>query len=456
MKRLLPLVVVALVALPTLLIARPALAFVEAQKVVSPGGIEAWLVEDHSIPVIALNVGWRGGAALDPEGKSGLANMASGLLDEGAGGLDTLAFRTELENLAIGLSFDAGQDNFTGSLKTITENRDRAFELMRLALTEPRFDAEPVERIRSQILTGLTFDQEDPQTIAYRRLSESMFGDHPYARPVKGTLETVPKITVDDLRSFAKTRLTKDRMKIGVAGDITPEQLKPLLDQTFGALPAKSDLPEVPDVKPTLGQTIVVDKGIPQSVAVFAEDGMERDDPDFYAAYVDNYILGGGGFSSRLMEEVREKKGLAYSVYSYLQPLDHAALIVGGTATNNARMAESLEIIRREWQRMAEHGPTPEELQNAKTYLTGAYPLRFTSTGNIAAILMSMQLDGYPIDHLKTRNEKVEAVTLEDAKRAARTMLEANKLTVVVVGQPEGLQQAKAGPQQGEAGKAAN
>lgn len=412
---------------------------VQGQRVISDGGIEAWLIEDHSIPVIAMEIGFRGGAALDPPGKEGLAHMVSGLLDEGAGDLDSLAFRRALETQAISIRFDVGPDVFSGSLRTLTENRERAFELLRLALTAPRFDAEPVERIRAQILTGLKFDAEDPQQIAQRRLAALMFPDHPYGRPPKGTPESVKAITVDDLRGFVRTRLTRDRLKIGVAGDITPDQLKSLLDKTFGALPETGAAPTVADVTPRTGMTEVVEKDLPQSVAVFAETGLPREDEDFYAAYVVNYILGGGGFASRLTEEVREKRGLAYSVYSYLYPLDHAALVIGGTATNNARMGESLQVIREEWRRMAEEGPTETELADAKTYLTGAYPLRFTSTPNVAAILMSMQMDGYPLDHLETRNDKVEAVTLEDARRAARRMYDPAELSVVVVGKPSGV-----------------
>lgn len=426
------------------LLALPAQA-IEAQKVVSDGGIEAWLVEDHSIPVISLDVGWRGGAALDPQGKEGLANMVSGLLDEGAGDLDSLQLRTILDNKAISLSFRAGQDSFSGALKTLTENRELAFDLLRQAMTAPRFDAEPVERIRSQIITGLTFEQEDPQTIASKAWNEMVFAGHPYARPVKGSIESVSGLTRADLRTFVGKTLVNDaRMKIGVAGDVTAEELKRLLDKTFGALPTEGQAVSIADATPRTGGMEVIDKDIPQSVAVFGETGLPREDPDFYAAYVINYILGGGGFASQLMEEVREKRGLAYSVYSYLAPMDHAALLIGGTATNNARMKESLAVVREVWADMAENGPTEDELTNAKTYLTGAYPLRFTSTDNISAILMSLQMDGYPIDHLQTRNQKIEAVTLEDAKRAARRMLDPAELTVVVVGRPEGIAPAQA------------
>lgn len=417
---------------------------VEAQRVVSPGGIEAWLVEDHSVPVIALEVGFQGGAALDPEDKPGLANMVSSLLDEGAGDMDSLAFQSRLESLAIGLSFGASQDNFTGSLRTVLDNRDVAFDMMRLALTEPRFDPEPVSRIRAQIQTALSFDEQRPNTIAGRRWNELMFEDHPYGRPVRGTTESVGAITVEDLRSFVKTRLGRDRMKIGVAGAITPEELGPLLDSTFGSLPAETAVPPVPDVTPRQdGTVVVVDKAIPQSVAVFGHQGIDRHDPDFYPAFVVNHILGGGGFTSRLMQEVREKRGLAYSVSSSLGTMDRAAVVTGGVGTNNARMGESLDIIRAEWARMAKEGPTAEELEDAKTYLMGAWPLRFTSTPNVASILASMQLDGYPIDHLQTRNDKVAAVTLEDARRVASTLLHPEALTVVIVGQPEGVQEAR-------------
>ncbi|MFA7428724.1 MAG: pitrilysin family protein [Rhodospirillaceae bacterium] len=431
------------VIVPALLLLPLTAQAIEAQKVVSDGGIEAWLVEDHSVPVIALEVGFQGGAALDPADKPGLANMVSALLDEGAGDLDSLAFQSKLESLAIGLSFGASQDNFTGSLRTVLENRDTAFDMLRMALTQPRFDEEPVSRIRSQIQTALSFDLQRPNTIAARRWNEVVFGTHPYARPVRGTPESIAAITTNDLRTFVTTRLGRDRMKIGVAGSISPAELKPLLDATFGGLPKQTAVPPVPDATPAAKGTVeVIDKAIPQSVAVFGHPGVERHHPDFYPAFVVNHILGGGGFTARLMQEVREKRGLAYSVSSSLAAMDHAALVTGGVGTNNARMKESLDLIRAEWARMAENGPTAEELEDAKTYLMGAWPLRFTSTPNVASILASMQLDGYPIDHLQTRNDKVAAVTLEDARRVAASLLKPDALTIVVVGQPEGIQEA--------------
>lgn len=432
------------------LAAWPAQAIIDVQRVVSDQGIEAWLAEDHTLPIISMQFAFRGGSAQDPEDRQGLANMVSGLLDEGAGDMDSFAFQSRLQDLAIDMGFDASLDSFSGSLKTITSNREIAFDLLELALTAPRFDAEPVERIRGQILAGLRFDQEDPNKIASETWFETAFPDHPYRKRAEGTQDSVAAITVEDLKGFAETRFNREDLVIGVAGDITPEELKGVLDDVFGGLPATSTLAKVPDASPGFtGRTVEVEMDIPQTVAVFGHGGIARDDPDFYAAYVLNYILGGGGFASRLMEEVREERGLAYSVYSYLYPLDHAALMIGGVATQRARFGTSMDVIREEWRKMAAAGPTEGELTDAKTYLTGAFPLRFSSTGAIAAILLSMQLDDLPIDHLETRNAQVEAVSLNDVKRVAERLLKPENLLVVVVGKP-----AEAGAEEG--GRASN
>ncbi|MGF1610930.1 MAG: M16 family metallopeptidase [Kiloniellales bacterium] len=427
-------------------VALPARA-VEVTRVVSPGGIEAWLIEDHTNPIIALDLAFRGGGAVDPVDKEGLATLLAGTLDEGAGELDSQAFQARLQDLSIRLSFDSGMDSFQGSLRTLTENRDTAFDLLRLALSEPRFDDEPVERIRSQILAGLQRKSEDPDTIAGRTLRQMLFPGHPYSRPTDGTPESLARITAADLRRFVAERLARDTLKVGVVGDITAAELAPLLDSTFGGLPAEAKPIAVPDVAAAAeGGVVVIEKAVPQSVVALGQPGIKRDDPDFYAAYVVNYILGGGGFASRLYKEVREKRGLAYSVYAYLSPLEHSAIVSGGVATANARVAESLALIRQEWARMAEEGPTAEELENAKTYLTGSYPLRLSSSSRIAGMLVGIQLDELGIDYINRRNDFIEAVTLEDARRVARKLYNADALSVVVVGQPEGITPTRPAP----------
>lgn len=409
-------------------------------RVVSPGGIEAWLVIDRQNPIINLRFAFRGGASLDPDGREGLANLASSLLDEGAGELDSQAFQGRLEDLSIVLRFTAGRDTFSGRLKTLTDNRDQAFDLLRLALTRPRFDAEPVERMRSQILAGLRQDQEDPATVAGEALSRTLFPDHPYGRPVDGTAESVGAITAGDLKAFVRGRLARDNLFIGVVGDIGPDELGRRLDEIFLSLPQHAQPAAVAETTPTnAGLVKVIDMAVPQSAIAFAQPGPKRDDPDFYPAYVLNHILGGGGFTSRLYEEIREKRGLAYSIGSYLYPLRHAGLLRGYGGTANSRVGETLDVLKREWRRMAESGVDQKTLDDAKTYLTGSYPLRFTSSGGIASILVSMQTEDLGIDFLDRRNALVEAVSRDEVNRLARRLLSPDDLTVVVVGAPNGV-----------------
>jgi zinc protease len=411
----------------------------EIRRVVSEKGIVAWLVHDPTVPVIAVDFAFEGGAALDPLGREGLADMASALLDEGAGELDANAFQRRLEDLAVSLAFKASHDRFNGSLKTLRENREAAFELLGRALSAPRFDGGAVARIRTQLLSRLARLAEDPTDLAYRRFFAAVFEGDPYARPTEGTAESVAAITRADLKAFVKRRLSRRDLAIGVAGDITEAELRPLLDAAFGDLPDSAGPGGLAPAMPaSSGRRIVVEKAIPQSVAVFGQPGVKRDDPDYYAALVMNAILGGSGFGSRLNEEVREKRGLAYSVYSGLLPLDRAGLIVGGVATRNAGIAESLRLVRREWQRMHEGEVDAPEVEDAKRYLTGSFPLTLDGTDRIASVLVAIQLHDLGIDYLERRRSLIEAVTVEDVRRVAKRLLDAKGLTVVIVGAPVG------------------
>ena len=413
---------------------------VTVQSVISSGGIEAWLVEDHSNQILDMEIAFRGGASVQPAGKAGLAHMVSGLLDEGAGPYDSQTFQGKLEDLAIELSFDASKDHFRGHLKTTTENRDKAFELFRLALTQPRFDKEPVGRIRNQILSSLARQQQSPDALVALDWFKTQFAGHPYAVPTQGTPESIKALSVADLRAYLKAHLARDAMIVSVVGDITPEALKPLLDATFGALPAKAVPVNVADVAPVApGIVKVIHRDNPQSVAMFGERGIKRNDPDWYAAYVMNYILGGGGFSSWLTEEVREKRGLAYSVYSGLEPFQHTGIIIGGVATENSRMGESLALVRQQWQRMRDEGPNDKEMADAKTYLVGSFPLNLESTTNVANLLVTIQVDKLGIDYLDRRAGLIDAVSLDDVRRVAHRLLDPQALSVVVVGQPAGM-----------------
>ncbi|MDX2484200.1 MAG: pitrilysin family protein [Pseudodonghicola sp.] len=426
-------------ALILMVLALPAMAAVKIQEVTSPGGIRAWLVEDHSIPFTALELRFRGGTSLDAPGKRGAVNLMTGLLEEGAGDLDARAYTRALESLAASFSFDSGADSVSVSARFLTENRDKVMDLLHETLHAPRFDADAVERVRGQVLSGLRSDAKDPNDMAGATFREMTYGDHPYGSNGKGTLESVASLSRDDLVQAHGAVFARDRLFVGAVGDITPEALGALLDGLLGDLPASgAPMPGKADVTISGGVT-VVPFATPQSVALFGQPGMGRHDPDFFAAYVLNTIMGGGSFESRLMSEVREKRGLTYGVYSYLMPRDLASVYMGSVASANDRIGEAVQVIRDEWVRMARDGVTQEELDRAKTYLTGAYPLRFDGNGQIASILVGMQMDDLPIDYITTRNDRVNAVTLEDANRVAAELLKPDQLRFVVVGQPEGL-----------------
>ena len=424
----------------TLLAAFPARAEVNIQQVTSPGGLTAWLVEEHSIPFVALDVRFRGGASLDAPGKRGAINLMTGLLEEGAGEMDARAFAREAEGLASSFRFNVGDDSLSVSTRFLVENQDASVALLKQALQNPRFDPEAIERVRGQVLSGIRSSAKDPNDIARKTMDGLLYGDHPYATSLSGTEESVAALTRDDLIAAHAAVLAQDRIYIGAVGDITPEALGLLLDELLGDLP-ETGAPMPPRATVTVPSGItVVDFPTPQSVALFAQKGISQKDDDFFAATVLNQVLGGGSFESRLMDEVREKRGLTYGVYSYLAPMDLAETYQGSVSSANDRIGEAISVIQDEWSKMAGQGVTEQELDDAKTYITGSYPLRFDGNQTIAGILVGMQMLDLPIDYIPTRNEKVEAVTLDDVKRVAGELLDPEGLAFVVVGQPEGVE----------------
>ena len=418
--------------------APPALAL-KIDVIKSPGGIEAWLVQEPSVPLIAISFAFRGGSSQDPADKPGVANMMSALLDEGAGPYDSRAFHQALDERAIQFNFTVGRDYFRGSLRVLKEHRDSAFGLLRLMLTEPHFASPDVERVRRQLHSALRRDTSQPGEIAARSWWSTAFPNHPYGRPVKGTLESVQSITIDDLKSYRQRVFARDRLKVTLIGDISAEAASKLLDVVFGGLPAEGRIEPVADVTlQGIGRRIIHDVDVPQASVVFGGTGIARKDPDFIAAYVINHIVGGGSFSSRLYNEVREKRGLAYSVYSSMVWLSHAAFVVGGTATNADRTAEALTIIEHEVDRLREEGPTADELAKAKAFLKGSYALNFDTSTKIISQLVQMQIDDLGTAYVEQRSGLIDAVTLDDAKRVARRMFDGG-LLVTVAGRPRGL-----------------
>jgi zinc protease len=426
-----------------LVLAWPAAA-TKIERVVSPSGIEAWLVREPSVPLIAMNFAFRGGAAQDPADKAGLANLTAGLLDEGAGDLDSRAYHERLEAKAIELGFTTGRDQFGGSVRTLTENKDDAFELLRLSLTAPRFEQADIDRVRNQVLSILRREAMNPNEIAYKRWWQTAFANHPYGRSMRGTPESVAAISADDLKAFVRHQFARDTLKISIVGNIDAAAAGALVDKVFGSLPAKATLQPVAGADPQeLGRRVIVDTDVPQSVVVIGGKGIARKDPDFMTAYIVNHILGGGSFSSRLYREVREVRGLAYSVYSSLVPMQHAALFMSSTATRADRAAQTLDVVEQEIRRIAETGPTEDELAKAKSYLLGSYALNFDTSSKIAGQLVAIQLDDLGIDYINKRNDLINAVTMADAKRVAKRLLDGG-LLVTVVGRSPPVTPAKA------------
>ncbi len=433
--------VFALVSIITLI--SPAQAM-KIQSIKSPGGIEAWLVEEHSVPLMAMRFAFEGGNSQDPVGKDGVANFITAMMDEGAGDLKSEAFQEAVEDIAMRMHFEDSKDSLYGSFETLTANRDKSLALLKLALTKPRFDTDAVDRIRQQLLANLAYAEKDPEKVAATAWYETAFPGHSYGRPSNGTKASVAKITSGDLTAFHKRNFAKSNLKVVAVGDIDAATLGKVLDDTFGDLPDKADLVPVPTVKPALGSQKIIEMNVPQSVAIFGQGAMARKDPDFMAGFVINHILGGGGFSAKLMEEVREKRGLAYSVYSYIQPFQHTSVLSGSVATKNESMAESLSIIRTELKKMADNGPTPADLDAAKKYLTGSYALRFDTNSKIASQLLGLLQEGFGPEYVENRNKIIEALTIEDIRRVAKQLLQPDGLIVTIVGKPVGMEKAAA------------
>ncbi len=428
-----------LTLLAFLLLALPAMAGIKIEEVTSPGGIKAWLVENHDIPFTALSIQFKGGTSLDATGKRGAVNLMAALIEEGAGDLDSQGFAAARDAMAADFKFDSDQDGVSVSARFLTENRDKALDLLHLALTKPRFDAAAIERVRGQVLQNIAGNAKDPSAIAGDIVRNAAYGGHPYGTIGDGTADSVKALTRDDILAAYHGSMARDRIYVAAAGDISVADLGVLLDKLLGDLPATGAAQPADVDLAAKGGVVQKDFPGPQSSIVFYQAGVKFEDPDYIAATILNNIVGGNGFSSRLMEEVRGKRGLTYGVDSSLVSFDHAQILEGSLDTANDKAAEAIKVIRDVWADVAKNGVTQKELDDTKTYMTGAYPLRFDGNGHIAGILVGMQILGLPSTYPETRNAKVEAVTLADVNRVAAKLMAPEKLTFVVVGKADGV-----------------
>jgi len=421
------------------LLATPASA-IELQQVTSPMGRIGWLAQDSSIPFASIEVIFTGGAGLETAERAGAVSMMTALLSEGAGDLDAQGYATALESLAGSVSFDAGRDQVTMSIRALSENRAQVVDLALLALTEPHFDQVSLERVRAQTVASLERSALDPNTITARAFASAGYTGHAYANPVSGTPDTVAALTLDAILEAHRAVFNKDLVYFGAAGDITPEEFGAFIDRVLDDLPiSNTPLPDYRAFAAPPGVTVIDFDG-PQSVVQFGHAGLRWDDPDFMAAYVLNEIFGGGGFGSRLMKELRESRGLTYGIYTSLASGRFGDSFAGRFSTGNETAAEAVALVREQFEWLANGGITQDDLTRIQTYLTGAYPLRFDGNEAIAGILASMQFNGFALDYINVRNDLVRAVTLDDVQRVARRLAQPEALHFVVVGRPVGLE----------------
>lgn len=421
--------------------AQAAEQFLPIKEVKTPGGITLWLVEDHSLPIIAMDFLFLdSGTALDPQDKQGLARLLSNTMDEGAGDLNSQTFQKTLSDNSITLTFNAGRDSFGGELKTLKRNSVKAFELLGLAMNSPRFDAEAVARMRDGNLARIKSSMSEPEWMAARLLNDRAFQNHPYAKNSGGTLSSLSNITPQDLRDFKNKNLTRDRLLIAIVGDVNVKTIGTTIDAIFGKLPATGPEKSIADTAVSnAGKVYLYEQNIPQTMVEILLPAFDSRDKDYYAQQILNYIYGGGGFGSRLMEEVREKNGLTYGIYSSVLDQRHNDAMSISTSTKNGSTKQVLDIIKTEMLRLQNEPVSSKELEDAKSYLVGSMPLTLTSSEQIAGMILSIRARGLPIDYLDSLANKIRAVTSEDLQRVAKRILKPEETVTVLVGKPESL-----------------
>ncbi|KCZ60558.1 M16 family metallopeptidase [Hyphomonas chukchiensis] len=414
--------------------------FVEIQQFVTPGGVSVWLVSEPSIPIVSVEMAWKGGETSDPEGLEGLSDAVVYNMNEGAGDLDSLGFQTRMEELNMSFGCSTGNDWTSCSASMLKENAPEAMGLIATAFDAPRFDTGPFERFQRENLIGIKQRETSAGWLARKAMTDALYPDHPYARQT--SVESITALTPELAREQMRKLMVKDRLLVTAVGAVSPEELAPMIDMALGGLPETSELPPVADITlPTPpAEPIVVDLPQPQSLVMFSAPGLERHDPDFFAAYVLNYTVGGGGFESRLMKTLRVDKGLTYGVSTGLSTSDHLDTWTGGGQTKNESAGEFLAGIHDELNQFVADGMTEEELSDAKAYLTGSYALGFDSNAKIADQIMSVRQQDLGIDYFDTRNANMNAVTLDDVNRVAKEYLSPDNFIYVVVGEPEGVE----------------
>lgn len=408
-----------------------------ATEITSPKGIKAWLVEEHRVPIVALRFAFEGGAAQDPAGLAGLTSLLADAMQEGTANLDSAALKEAIAQIGLRLSLTAGRDAVYGGVEVVSARLAPAADLLRAILTSPALKDDDIERVKSQRLTDIARDAANPATIAIRQWYASAFPDHPYGNPVDGRSDTVPRVTRAALLAQHARQFARDNLKVVIVGDVESTAAARILDAMFGSLPEKSTLTPIAAPVPRADTApLVASKPAALANAVFGLPSLTVRDPDYPALRVLNQLLGSGDLDSLLMDEIRVKRGLAYSADTRLHNDRIGALIIGRFATRNGSMQQALGVVRDVLARTAKDGPTQAQFENARGFLAGSALVDTDTSARLAGALLEVWRDGEGPDALVARSAKVRAVSLADVKRVAARVLVLDKLLVSIAGDP--------------------
>jgi zinc protease len=405
-------------------------------RFVASNGITVLVVEQHALPIVQLHALVKSGSAQDPPGKAGLANLVAGLLDEGTATRSPKQIAEEIEFVGGSLAAKAAEDFTTASARILKKDLKLGFELLADILLRPAFPEAELERVRSLTQAEILSEQDDPGMVASKAFNQMVFDSHPYRWPVVGTAESLATISRADVQAFYAREYLPNRTILAIVGDVTVEEARRMVEQYFGtwkpseAAAFKTGSP-APLAKPV---TKIIEKDLTQATIILGHEGISRTNPDFYPVLVMNYILGGGGFSSRLMDEIRDNQGLAYGVVSAF----HAHLMPGAflvsVQTRNEAANQAIAGVLREITRMRETPVSDEELADAKAYLMGSFPLRLDTTAKLAEVVGQVEFYGLGLEYFTQYPRWIEKVTKEDVLRVARQYLHPDRYALVLVG----------------------
>jgi len=447
MKRLVRPLAVFLVAAVFACLADGALqAMPPVQRTVLSSGLVLLVSEEHTLPVITFKLLLDAGSRRDPSGKEGLASLTANGLLLGTARRSAEEFNEELDSMGASLDAGAGRDYVTLSLQVVTKDLDHGFDLFMEALTQPTFPEKELRKEVQQTLAAIQAAEEQPEEVAEKAFDRVLFLKSPYAHPVEGTRESLPRLSAEDVRRFHRTHYRPNVAVLAVVGDVTPELVQRKLIPRLTAWQAGTLPPEQFTTTFAAGpKREEIDRTMTQATIVLGHRGISRDNPDYYALAVMNYILGGGGFGSRLVDEIRVKRGLAYSVASFFDARKYPGSFQVVLQTKNASAREAIALVLQELERMRTEPVSEDELSRAKKYLTGSFPLRLDTQGKLSGFLTLVEYFGLGLDYPERYPSVINTVTREEVTRVAKTYLHPEKAILVVVANLEeaGLEKGK-------------